>query len=333
MNGTCVSVTVAEQDPADIAAAIAGQRGATLTGLGQANGKAQVPDIWIPDSSSWLQCVRAVGGDLVPAEAVSVAQSPVVLAMPQPIAAALGWPKTKLTWAALLQRMTTGGGMKTGIVEPGRDASGLSGLLAPPTPPKADGTVGPGSTPLPGAPPGPIQAAAATHPALIQQTLSMWAAVTQPGRILAVIDVSGSMNTPVPTAGNASREQVLLKAAGGGLNLFDDAWAVGLWIFSTKLDGNTPYKELVPIGPLVSQRNQLAAALGGIQATHGDTGLYDTVLAAYKTVQTNWDPGKINSVILMTDGQNDNPGGLTLDQLVTELQKVADPKRPGQVVA
>ena len=57
------------------------------------------------------------------------------------------------------------------------------------------------------------------------------------------------------------------------------------------------------------------------------------MLAAYKTVQTNWDPGKINSVILMTDGQNDNPGGLTLDQLVTELQKVADPKRPVQVVA
>jgi len=451
--GTCVSVTVAEQEPADVAAAIAGQRGATLTGLGQANGKAQVPQIWIPDSSTWLQRVRVAGGDLVPAEAVSVAQSPVVLAMPQPIAAALGWPKTKLSWAALLQRMTTGAAMKTGIVEPGRDASGLSGLLAlrtaaaaaganaqeatvaalralavgrstlrddllgrfpraadpatvasslsaaplpeqavitynaaqPPVPlagvfldpapspldypfavlpgnrsevaaaaeqlqraltgtaystalaqhnlRNADGTAGPGFTPLPGAPSGPLPGAAAADPALIQQTLSTWTAVTQPGRILAVMDVSGSMNTPVASAGNATREQVLVKAAAGGLSLFDDTWAVGLWIFSTKLDGNTPYKELVPIGPLVSQRNQLAAALGGIQATHGDTGLYDTVLAAYKTVQTNWDPGKINSVILMTDGQNDNPGGLTLDQLVTELQKVADPKRPVQVVA
>src|SRR5207247_444970 len=86
--------------------------------------------VWSPGSRTWVQRVRAVGGDLVPAEAGSVAQTPVVLAMPQPIAAVLGWPKTKLTWAALLQRMTTGGGMKTGIVEPGRDASGLSGLLA-----------------------------------------------------------------------------------------------------------------------------------------------------------------------------------------------------------
>jgi Ca-activated chloride channel family protein len=453
LNGTCVSITVDEQEPADVAAAVAGQRGATLTGLGQANGKAQVPHVWIPDSSTWLQRVRAVGGDLVPAEAASVAESPVVLAMPQPVAAALGWPKAKLTWAALLQRMTTGGGMKTGIVEPGRDASGLSGLLAlrsaaaggganaqeatvaalralavgrstvrddllgrfpraadsatvasglsaaplpeqavikynaaqPPVPlaavfldpapapldypyvvlpgnrpevaaaaerlrraltgpafsaalathglRSADGTTGTGFAALTGAPAGPIPAAPAADAGLIQQTLSSWTAVTQPGRLLAVIDVSGSMLTPVPTAGNATREQVLVKAAAGGLSLFDDSWSVGLWIFSTKLDGNTPYKELVPIGPLAGQRNQLGAALAGIQASHGDTGLYDTTLAAYKAVQATWDPGKINSVILMTDGQNDNPGGLTLDQLVTELQKIADPKRPVQVVA
>jgi Ca-activated chloride channel homolog len=454
-NGTCISVTVTDAEPADVAAAIAGQRGATLTGLGQANGKAQIPQVWIPDSRTWLQRVRAVGGDLVPADAGSVAQSPVVLAMPQPIAAVLGWPKTKLTWTALLQRMTTGNSMKTGIVEPGRDASGLSGLLAlrtaaaalganaqeatvgalrglaagrstlrddllgrfpraadpasiasglaaaplpeqaviqynvaqppvplaavfiDPAPPaldypyailpgnrpevaaaaqqlqraltgpaysaalaarglrNADGTHGSGFTALTGAPDGPLPATAAADPGLLQQTLSTWTAVTQPGRILAVMDVSGSMLTPVPTAGGATREQVLVKAAAGGLNLFDDNWSVGLWIFSTKLDGNTPYKELAPIGPLVSQRNQLIAALGGIQANpKGDTALYDTVLAAYKNVQTNWDPGKINSVILMTDGQNDNPGGgLSLDQLVTELQKTADPKRPVQVVA
>ena len=453
-SGTCVSVIVDAQDPADVAAAVAGQRGATLTGLGQANGKARVPDVWIPDSSTWLQRVRVVGPDLVPTEATSVAKSPVVLAMPQPIAAQLGWPKTKLTWAALLQKMTTGGGIKTGIVEPGRDAAGLSGLLAmraaaagaggpgaqeatvaalralavgrstvrddllgrfpratdpaalgsgvsaaplpeqaviaynaaqPPVPLAAvfldpaptaldypfaimpggrpevaggardlqrvlsgtayhdalaqrglrnpDGTSGTGFVTGTGAPAGPIPATPAADPNLIQQTLSSWSAVTQPGRILAVLDVSGSMKTPVPTAGNATREQVLVKAATGGLSLFDDSWSLGLWIFSTKLDGNVAWKELVPIGPLAGQRSQALAQLSAVQPTNGDTGLYDTTLAAYKTVQTNWDPGKVNSVILMTDGQNDNPGGLTLDGLVGELQKIVDPKRPVQIIA
>ena len=55
----------------------------------------------------------------------------------------------------------------------------------------ADGTAGPGFTPLPGAPSGPLPGAAAADPARIQQTLSTWTAVTQPGRILAVMDVSG----------------------------------------------------------------------------------------------------------------------------------------------
>ena len=453
-SGTCASVVVDAQDPADVAAAVAGQRGATLTGLGQANGKARVPDVWLPDSSSWLQRVRVVGADLVPTEAASVARSPVVLAMPQPIAAALGWPKTKITLAALLQKMTTGGGIKTGIVEPGRDAAGLSGLLAmraaaaagggpgaqeatvaalralavgrstvrddllgrfpratdpaalgsglsaaplpehavitynaaqPPVPlvgvfvepaptaldypfaimpgsrpevagaarelqraltgvayhdalaqrglRNADGTAGKGFAAGTGAPAGPIPATPAADPNVIQQTLSTWSTVTQPGRILAVMDVSGSMKTPVPTAGNATREQVLVKAATGGLSLFDDSWSLGLWVFSTKLDGNVPWRELVPIGPLSGQRSQALSALSGIQPTNGDTGLYDTTLAAYKTVQQNWDPGKVNSVILMTDGQNDNPGGLTLDGLVAELQKIVDPKRPVQVIA
>ncbi len=124
-----------------------------------------------------------------------------------------------------------------------------------------------------------------------------------------------------------------MEAAAGGLGLFGDDWSVGLWTFSTKMDGNTPYRQLVGIGTLATQRPQLASALAGVVPTNGDTGLYDTVLAAYKAVQANWDPAKINSVVLMTDGQNDNPGGLTLDQVIDELKKVADPAKRVQVIA
>jgi hypothetical protein len=452
--GSCYAVTVTSADPADVAAAVAGQRGATLTGLGQASGNARIPDVWVADSSTWLQRVRSAAADTVPADATSIAQSPVVLAMPQPVAASLGWPATKPGWGTLLQKMTSGSGLKTGIVEPGRDSSGLSGLLAlrsaaattgaqaqevtvaalralatgrstvrqdllgrfpraadqaalanglaaaplpeqavitynatqPPVPLAAvfidpgpapldypyavlpnlrtevgvgarqfqqvlagtayknalaqhglrgpDGTVGAGFTALPGAPTGPISASPAADPDVMQQILSVWTAVIRPGRPLMLIDVSGSMLEPVPSMPGLNREQVTTKAAAGGLALFDDAWSVGLWVFSTNMDGTKPWKELVPIGPLVSQRTQLNAALGSIQANpKGNTGLYDTVLAAYKAEQAGWDPGKVNSVVLMTDGQNDNPGGLTLDQLTTELKKIADPKRPVEVIA
>ena len=451
----CTSIVVAPVASSDVAAAVAGQRGVTLTGLGQPNGRAQVPDVWVADSSTWLERVRTAAADLVPPNAPSIAQSPVVLAMPRPVAAQLGWPTTKLTWTALLQRMTTGSGLKTGIVEPGLDASGLAGLLAlrsaaaatgpgaqeatvaalralavgrstvredllgrfpraadpaavasglsaaplpeqavleynsakPPVPlapvyldpaptpldypyavlpgadptaakvaeqllstltgpgfadllarqwlRAADGTGGLGFNAGPGAPSGPPAPVPATDPGLIQQTLSTWTAITQPGRLLAVLDVSGSMLEPVPSVPGLNREQVTVRAAQGGLRLFDDNWAVGLWIFSTDLDGHTPYKELVPVGPLASQRADLVNGLNGVQPKrNGNTGLYETVLAAYKAVQSGWDAGKVNSVIIMTDGQQDNPpNGMTLDQLVGELQKVVNPRQPVELIA
>src|SRR5262249_17244941 len=113
----------------------------------------------------------------------------------------------------------------------------------------------------------------------------------------------------------------------------DDKWAVGLWTFSTLLDGDKDYKELVPIGPMSAQRTQLNQALAAIQAKRdGDTGLYDTVLAGYKAVQRGWSEGAFNSLVVMTDGQNDDKAGITLDQLISELKSVADPAKRISVI-
>jgi Ca-activated chloride channel family protein len=451
--GACVSVTVTAADPSDVAAAVAGQRGVVLNGLGQANGRTRVPDVWIPDSSTWLTRLRAASTDLVQAAATPIASSPIVLAVPRPEAETLGWAGARLTWTALLQKMSGGATLKAGIVEPGRDAASLNTLLAlnavaasmgqggqeatvaalralavnrsavradllarfpragdpatltaalsaaplpeqaviaynaaqPPVPlavlaidpapapldypfvimpgtrsevtgaatalqaalagsgfrdqlaqlglRAADGSTGTGFSGGPSAAPASPASAAAADPMLVNQAVSTWTTITQAGRILAVIDVSGSMLTPVPTAGGATREQVTIRAAAGGLALFDDTWAVGLWTFSTNMDGPTPYKQLVPIGPLSSQRQQLTAALGTVAANpRGDTALYQTLLAAYQTVQAGWDSSKVNSVVLITDGMNDNPGGMTLDQLTSGLKKIADPHKPVQII-
>jgi hypothetical protein len=152
--------------------------------------------------------------------------------------------------------------------------------------------------------------------------------------MLAIIDVSGSMLQKVPTAGNATRAQVTLEAARRGLGLFDDSWAVGLWTFSTNMNGNLDYVQQMPIGPLSAQRTQLLTKIGGIQPNpKGDTGLYDTILAAYQEVKKDWDPGRVNSVVMMTDGDNDDPGGgVSHEQLLAQLKDLADPKKPIQLI-
>jgi Ca-activated chloride channel family protein len=465
-DGTCVTVAVNAADPVDVAALVASKHNVALAGVGQASGNAVMPDVWVPDSSTWLLRLRGAASGFAPSNGESIARSPVVLAMPEPVAATVGWPQTKLTYAALLDQMTANTALRPGVVEPTRDAAGLAGLLAlsaaanaagadakekstavlralaagksalrqdllakfprsadptsvatslsaaplseedvieynsdkPPIslaalylepapisldypyavmpgtdPLKAkaaeglyrvlttadfrnrlgaqhlrapDGTWGTGFQPPTGAPTpaGSPQVTASSaaggsaaggfDPVVVERVLSTWTAVTLPARMLAVIDVSGTMRGAVPSAGGATRMDITKAAATQGLSLFGDDWAVGLWIFSTNMGDGKDWKELVPIGPLSTRRNQLLGSLGQVQPTRGDTGLYDTVLAGYKAVQEGWTPGRVNSMVILTDGiGNDDPdGGIELNPLIDQLKKIKDDRRPIQVI-
>src|SRR5262249_6431903 len=104
--------------------------------------------------------------------------------------------------------------------------------------------------------------------------------------------------------------------------------------FSTQLRGNLDYRELVPIGSLASQRSEMLSKLSQIQPVpNGSTGLYDTVLAAYKAVQKGWDPSRVNSVVIMTDRQNDDPSGTRLEQMISVLNAAANRNKRVQVIA
>jgi hypothetical protein len=220
-----------------------------------------------------------------------------------------------------------------------KDELAAAGLRAP------DGTAGSGFAMPVGAPAAspPVSsgggtegggtAASSIDAGLISQAIGRWAAITVPGRVLSVFDISGSMLTKVPTAGNKTRAQVTQAAAFAGLQLFDDKWAVGVWLFSTELVGKRPWREVVPISPLSSARSRLQQSIGTIIPKRGgNTGLYDTALAAYQNVQDSWEPGKVNSVILFTDGKNENKDGLTRAQLIERLKGIKDPRRPVRMV-
>jgi hypothetical protein len=117
------------------------------------------------------------------------------------------------------------------------------------------------------------------------------------------------------------------------MTLFEDDWAVGIWVFSTKLVGSRDWQEIVPISPLSSRRTELLAAIDKIEPkADGATGLYDTLYAAYRSVQDTWEGGRVNSVLLFTDGKNEDDEGLTQAKLVAALKKAVDPKRPVRTI-
>jgi hypothetical protein len=220
--------------------------------------------------------------------------------------------------AADLRRALTGDRFADRLAAAGlRDANGSGSRAAFPSVPGAPARV---SSPTP-------------QVAVVARALTTWVVVTMPARMLAVLDISGSMLTPVPTAGGATRGQVSSEAARRGLSLLDDSWQVGLWVFSRRIDGARDYREILPIGPMRTNRaklNRLIPTVAPIPG--GETGLYDTVLAADRTVKKGWDPKAVNSVVLLTDGFN-RDDGLTLSQLIGALRREHDPKKPIQIIA
>ncbi|MEU4602811.1 substrate-binding domain-containing protein [Kribbella sp. NPDC023972] len=168
---------------------------------------------------------------------------------------------------------------------------------------------------------------------MIDKTLLTWTRLSLSTHSLAVIDISGSMAEVV---GNKTRMQLTIEAASGGLSLFPNSASLGLWTFSTKIgpDG-ADYKELVPIAPLSDRQRKKILDNLKIQRPipNGSTGLFDTAIAAVRAVRQQYDSSAVNSILLFTDGKNDDPGSPTLEQTVKTLEGLRDPARPVRIIA
>ena len=171
------------------------------------------------------------------------------------------------------------------------------------------------------------------------KTVVFWSALQRRSNVLAAVDTSGSMTEPAPDR-SGSRIRVVQEACLRAIQLFSPESGVGLWKFSKKLDGGKDYRQLVPMGPIggaltdkTPRRAALETAIRRDLTPKGATGLYDTTLAAYQYVQAHWQPGRLNLLVILTDGKNEEAGGLTRPQLVQRLRQVMKPDRPVQVIA
>jgi Ca-activated chloride channel homolog len=165
-----------------------------------------------------------------------------------------------------------------------------------------------------------------------------WAALSQQMRMLTVIDVSGSMNNVTPNGD--SRIELTRDAAGAAIQLLSPTSEVGLWIFSVLLDPPDHHRELYPVSRLdqgdgeQTRFDELVAALEELPAlVGGGTALYDTTIAAFRHMNDTYDPDKVNSVVLMTDGRDeDHAESIGLDALLDALAAEFDPEAPVPII-
>lgn len=179
----------------------------------------------------------------------------------------------------------------------------------------------------------------AAERAQVDSTMESWATLTVPSSVLAVIDASSSMDT---VEGTSTRMQLAVGAAVTALDAFPEHARIGLWSFSINQGQNgEDWRELAPLrrldaptgdgGTQTDLLRSQAEIMPGL--TGGGTGTYDTVLAAYQATTREYNPAYYNSLVLMTDGGNDDPGSISLAQLVSELEALHDPDRPVRIIA
>ncbi|MGI8336027.1 substrate-binding domain-containing protein [Actinomadura scrupuli] len=202
-----------------------------------------------------------------------------------------------------------------------------------------DGTAGPGLDRGAGVDPAPPRRLTPLDAATTAKIRKMWNRIRLGARLLDVMDVSPSMGETVPGTETA-RIDALSRQIQQSFALTPDFVEIGMWEFSTRLKGKRDYRVVAPIrrmGATVGgtrQRDLLLEAVTGAKPEEGTyTGLYDTVLAAFREVSRDYRPDVYNVVTVFTDGVNNDPyGGLELSGLLRTLKREYDPKRPVNIV-
>jgi Ca-activated chloride channel family protein len=153
-------------------------------------------------------------------------------------------------------------------------------------------------------------------PRVLAKIKGAWGQDRKPANVLLVLDTSGSMNS----------ERRLTKAKAGLLAFLNEVKPqdrVGLMEFN---DTVTP---LVPIAPMRTNRRRLLGVVRRVPAD-GGTAIYDATDAAVTEVDKIADSSRINAVVLLTDGV-DNNSNLSDVEVLDRLSAQGDSPRKVRV--
>jgi Ca-activated chloride channel family protein len=142
-------------------------------------------------------------------------------------------------------------------------------------------------------------------PEVLTKLLDKWGEQRKGAKVLLVIDVSGSMGEEV--GGGDTKLDLAKRASIDALDEFKADDLVGLRIFSTDISPKDPksFLDLVPIGPIGENRETISTRIASLTPTNG-TPLYRTATASFEFMKAAFDPARINAVVLLTDGRNED---------------------------
>ncbi len=180
----------------------------------------------------------------------------------------------------------------------------------------------PGNPSVDGVDPGqPQTTLEVPDPEVLVGLIDKWGETRKGARVMLVIDVSGSMGDPGDESTGETKLDLAKRAAIGALDEFKRDDEVGLRIFSTEISADDPtdYIDVVPIGPIASNREVLASKIRDLVPTQG-TPLYTVTEASYRDMEDGFEAARINAVVVLSDGRNEDDRNDDLDGLIQFLR-------------
>ncbi|WP_208644073.1 VWA domain-containing protein [Nocardia neocaledoniensis] len=144
-----------------------------------------------------------------------------------------------------------------------------------------------------------------------------------------LLDVSSSMGT---AEGSTTRLANAGAAVASTLTVMPPDFGLGLWTFGKNLAGADPYKVQVPTALLSdTQRTAVGSAVTSVKASQNSTDqAYPSLLAAYRAAVAAYSPGRTNSILVITDGPDDD-STLTGPALIEQITAATSAKTPVRV--
>lgn len=169
------------------------------------------------------------------------------------------------------------------------------------------------------------------EPAVLARLLDDWEDQRKPARVLLVMDVSGSMGDPADPSTGATKLDLAKEATITALDDFNDDDEVGLWVFTTGLgsDQTADYAPLIEPARVGDVREELKNRIRDLVPLNG-TPLYLAAEAAYEQQLSTYDPSRINAVVLLTDGMNDDGDTDDDDEQLRDLLDALSAESEGQ---
>jgi Ca-activated chloride channel family protein len=158
---------------------------------------------------------------------------------------------------------------------------------------------------------------------VVSAAIDQWTQIRKPSSVLELIDISGSMDEPI--GDGRSKLDGAIEGAQKTLGHFRRTDEVGVWAFTTGISSAAGENlvSLRDVTPLASDLETLQSSIDDLRYSNRQgTPLYDAISAAYDEMKQRAEPGRINAIVVLSDGQ-DTDSATSLDSLIAKISKAS----------